>query len=128
MIYDKLKKNLNNIIQIKNKVIIHFVRGPFVEIKGNTDAEYRIEFIDRVTGKVLYTGNIKNNMWSKCNIEYFVNWQIKIIVAVSPALAPPFATKYTMAAVVLPPIMRQLTSLAMLLRLQSLNFFLSSFI
>jgi autotransporter strand-loop-strand O-heptosyltransferase len=78
MIYDNLKKNLNNIIQIKNKVIIHFVRGPFVEIKGNTDAEYRIEFIDRDTGKVLYTGNIKNNMWSKCNIEYFVNWQIKI--------------------------------------------------
>ena len=78
MIYDKLKKNLNNIIQIKNKVIIHFVRGPFVEIKGNTNAEYRIEFIDRATGKVLYTGNIKNNMWSKCNIEYFVNWQIKI--------------------------------------------------
>ena len=78
MIYDNLKKNLNNIIQIKNKVIIHFVRGPFVEIKGNADAEYRIEFIDRTTGKVLYTGNIKNNMWSKCNIEYFVNWQIKI--------------------------------------------------
>jgi autotransporter strand-loop-strand O-heptosyltransferase len=78
MIYDNLKKNLNNIIQIKNKVIVHFVRGPFVEVKGNTNAEYRIEFIDRSTGKVIHTGNIKNNMWSKCNIEYFVNWQIKI--------------------------------------------------
>jgi autotransporter strand-loop-strand O-heptosyltransferase len=78
MIYDNLKKNLNNIIQIKNKVIIHFVRGPFVEIKGNTPADYRVEFIDKKTGHVKYVGNIKNNMWTKCSIEYFVEWQIKI--------------------------------------------------
>jgi autotransporter strand-loop-strand O-heptosyltransferase len=78
MIYDNLKKNLNNIVEPQNKVTIHFIRAPFVEIKGIKDAQYRIEFIDNKTGKNLYTGNIKNNMWTKCNIEYFVEWKVVI--------------------------------------------------
>jgi autotransporter strand-loop-strand O-heptosyltransferase len=78
MIYDNLKKNINNIAEVKNKVIIHFVRAPFVEIKGNKNADYRVEFIDNKTGRNLYTGNIKNNCWCKCNIEYFVEWKIVI--------------------------------------------------
>ena len=30
MIYDNLKKNKNNITQVKNKAIIYFVQGLFV--------------------------------------------------------------------------------------------------
>ena len=78
MIYDNLKKNKNNIVEAKNQVIIHFVRGPFVEIKGNKDAEYRIEFIDNKSGRNYYTTTIKNNMWTRCSIEYFIEWNIKI--------------------------------------------------
>ena len=75
MIYDNLKKNKNNIVEVKNKVIIHFVKGPYVEIKGNIDSEYTVKFIDNKTGKVHYSTNIKNNCWCKCSIEYFVEWK-----------------------------------------------------
>jgi len=78
MIYDNLKKNKNNIVEIANKVILHFVRGPFVEIKGPKDSEYKIEFIDKSTGKIMYASTIRNNMWTRCSIEYFVDWKIVI--------------------------------------------------
>jgi autotransporter strand-loop-strand O-heptosyltransferase len=78
MIYDNLKKNKNNIVEVKNKVIIHFVKGPYVEIKGSTNSEYKVEFIDNKTGKVYYSTTIKNNCWCKCSIEYFLDWKIKI--------------------------------------------------
>ena len=78
MIYNNLKKNKNNIVEVKNKVIIHFVKGPYVEIKGSTNSEYKVEFIDNKTGKVHYSTTIKNNCWCKCIIEYCVEWKIKI--------------------------------------------------
>jgi autotransporter strand-loop-strand O-heptosyltransferase len=78
MIYDNLNKNKNNIVEVKNEVIIHFVKGPYVEIKGNIDSEYTVKFIDNKTGKVHYSTNIKNNCWCKCSIEYFVEWKIVI--------------------------------------------------
>jgi autotransporter strand-loop-strand O-heptosyltransferase len=78
MIYDNLKKNINPIVNVENKVVIHFVRGPFVEIKGSKVAEYKVEFIDNDTGRIVYSNNIGNNCWCKCSIEYFVNWKINI--------------------------------------------------
>ena len=78
MIYDNLKKNKNNIVEVKNKVIIHFVKGPYVEIKGSTNSEYKVEFIDNKTNKIHYSTTIKNNCWCKCSIEYCVEWKIKI--------------------------------------------------
>jgi autotransporter strand-loop-strand O-heptosyltransferase len=78
MIYDNLVKNKNNKVDIENKVHYHFVKGPFVEIKGLKKAEYIVEFIDRETDKVLFKSTIGNNCWCKCNIEYFVNWKIVI--------------------------------------------------
>jgi autotransporter strand-loop-strand O-heptosyltransferase len=78
MIYDNLKKNINPIVNIENKVVIHFVRGPFVEIKGSKVAEYKVEFIDNNTGKIVYSTTVGNNCWCKCSIEYFVDWKINI--------------------------------------------------
>jgi len=78
MIYDNLKKNKNNIVEVQNKVIIHFVKGPYVEIKGSTNSEYKVEFIDNKTDKIYYSTTIKNNCWCKCSIEYCVEWKIKI--------------------------------------------------
>ena len=78
MIYNNLNKNLNNKVEVQNKIIIHFIRSPFVEVKGSKDAEYRIEFIDNKTGKNLYTGNIRNNMWTRCSMEYFIEWKVRV--------------------------------------------------
>jgi autotransporter strand-loop-strand O-heptosyltransferase len=78
MIYDNLKKNKNNIVEVKNKVIVHFVKSPYVEIKGSIDSNYTVKFIDNKTGKVHYSTNIKNNCWCRCSIEYFIEWKILI--------------------------------------------------
>jgi autotransporter strand-loop-strand O-heptosyltransferase len=78
MIYDNLVKNKRNIVEVQNKVTTHFVRGAFVEIKGPKVAQYKIEFRDNKTGKLHYSTEIKNNMWTKCSIEYFVDWKITI--------------------------------------------------
>jgi autotransporter strand-loop-strand O-heptosyltransferase len=78
MIYDNLKKNHNNIVEIKNKVLIHFVKGPFVEIKGPKKAKYKINFIDNNSDKIVFSSEIENNMWSRCSIEYFIDWRIEI--------------------------------------------------
>ena len=78
MIYDNLVKNNNPIREVQNKVIMHFVKGAFVEVKGPKSADYKIEFKDSESGVVHYVGEIKNNMWTRCSIEYFVKWKITI--------------------------------------------------
>ena len=78
MIYDNLKKNKKNKVDVQNKVIIHFVKGPFVEIKGPKNASYKVQFIDSKTGNIRYTSSIGNNCWCKCSIEYFIDWKIVI--------------------------------------------------
>jgi autotransporter strand-loop-strand O-heptosyltransferase len=78
MIYDNLVKNLNNKANIDNKVYFHFVRGAFLEIKGSRQAKYDIKFINNKNGRVLYTTSISTNMWTRCNLEYFIEWRIEI--------------------------------------------------
>jgi len=78
MIYDNIKKNKNNIVEKQNRVNIHFVNGPFVEVNGNKEADYKIEFIDGKTDEIYYTSYMKNNCWSRCNYQFFIDWKIKI--------------------------------------------------
>jgi len=78
MIYDNLVKNLNNKANIDNKVYFHFVRGAFVEIKGPKQSTYTVKFLDNKTGRILYTSDITTNMWTACNLQYFIEWKIEI--------------------------------------------------
>ena len=78
MIYDNLVKNKNNIMEIENKVIYHFVNGPYIEIKGNKSKTYLVKFIDKNTNKIVYETRIQNNMWTRCSVQYFVNWRIEV--------------------------------------------------
>ena len=56
MIYDNLVKNNNPIREVKNNVVIHFVKGPIVEVNGPKAADYKIEFKDSESGIVHYVG------------------------------------------------------------------------
>ncbi len=78
MIYDNLIKNINNKAVVQNKVFMHFVRGAFIEVKGNKQANYKVKFFNNKNGRLLYSSDISNNMWTKCNIEYFIEWRIEI--------------------------------------------------
>lgn len=78
MIYENLKRNINNITEVKNNVSVNFVKGAFVEIKGPYKAEYVVDFIDNRSGKRIFSTNIGNNCWTKCTHEYFIEWKIQI--------------------------------------------------
>jgi autotransporter strand-loop-strand O-heptosyltransferase len=78
MIYSDININKNNIIEIQNSLFINFIGGAFVEIRGNKPAEYHIKFINTKTNTIAYETTIKNNMWSRCSIEYQVDWKIEV--------------------------------------------------
>jgi hypothetical protein len=54
MIYDNLKKNTDNIKEVQNKVVIHFVKGACVEVKGLKQAQYKVDFINQKTNQIMY--------------------------------------------------------------------------
>ena len=78
MIYDKIKRNKNNIVDIKNKVLISFIKGPRIEILGSIEATYKVQFIDKKTNIVHFETELKTNHWAKSNLEYFTEWKILI--------------------------------------------------
>lgn len=72
-VYKKVQK-----IFAENKTFIHYVDGPFVEIKGQRDENYNVKFIDNSTQNVFYDVNIKNNNWARCGTKFFVDWKVQI--------------------------------------------------
>jgi autotransporter strand-loop-strand O-heptosyltransferase len=78
MIYDKLVKNKDNVRELTNRVIVSFVKGPFIEVKGNKEAEYKVQFINKKNGFVAFETMIKNNAWAKCSLEFFIDWEVKV--------------------------------------------------
>jgi len=62
----------------KNEIKISFIEGAKVEIVGNVEKEYSIDFIDNSNGKNIYSTKIKNGMWSSPSMRYFFNWKIVV--------------------------------------------------
>ncbi len=60
------------------RVNMNSIDGMFVEILGSTPKQYRVRFINKVTGKEEYVANIGNNCWAKCSIKYYVDWNIVV--------------------------------------------------
>lgn len=79
MIYDNIKRNKNNFVEARNTVHVSYIRGPKVEIIGNIEERYVIQFVNRKTNTIEFQTEIKNNEWAKCNFEYFVDWEIKVL-------------------------------------------------
>ena len=63
----------------RQKVIInqHFVDGPFLEIKGISDSDFKVQFLDE-KGSIYYENTIKSNCWVKLNRQYFTKWTTKV--------------------------------------------------
>lgn len=56
---------------------VHFVDGPFFELKGNSNKKYKVQFIDE-EGKVHYEDLLGCNMWIRLNRKYFTKWTCKV--------------------------------------------------
>jgi autotransporter strand-loop-strand O-heptosyltransferase len=80
-----LIKEYNNIQQLNippkegiNAINFHFIDGAFVEITGPEDKKYNIKCINRRTNQIIHDTTISNNMWTKTNIKYFIDWRIEV--------------------------------------------------
>jgi autotransporter strand-loop-strand O-heptosyltransferase len=61
-----------------NSINISYFEGPKVEILGDYDASYFVEFIDSKTNQVIHSKTITNNMWCVCSRKYYTDWIIKV--------------------------------------------------
>ena len=59
-----------------NNINVSYIDGPKVEIIGDEDKNYVIEFLNG--DELIHKSEIKNNMWTACGRKYFTNWTIKI--------------------------------------------------
>lgn len=73
-IYNKVKKN-----KISNSVFMNFIDGAFVEVKGNINKTYTVNFLDKKTSTIVHTSELKNNMWTKTNRKWLTDWKIEIM-------------------------------------------------
>jgi len=62
----------------QNTININYIDGPFVEILGDEDKEYFVEFINGDTDEVVHSSTISNNMWTNCSKKYYIPWVIRI--------------------------------------------------
>jgi autotransporter strand-loop-strand O-heptosyltransferase len=62
----------------KNTIYVNYIGKPKVEILGNLNKSYFVEFVDSSTGKIYHSETINNNMWVECGIEYYIPWSIRV--------------------------------------------------
>ena len=62
--------------KLDNEIIVTFLDGPRVEILGDNEQQYNVEFYE--DGVLVHQSNISNNNWTACSKKYYANWEIKI--------------------------------------------------
>jgi autotransporter strand-loop-strand O-heptosyltransferase len=77
--YENLKQLNLPTKKEKNRCVFNFINGAFVEVLGPESKKYVVKFYDKDKEKLIYENEITNNMWTRSNIQYFVNWNIKVI-------------------------------------------------
>jgi len=60
-----------------DKINVSYLEGPKVEINGDNDNSYEIEFLDE-NNTVVYNDTITSNMWTSCSRKYYTKWKIKV--------------------------------------------------
>ena len=59
------------------KITQHFVDGAFLEIKGISNSNFKVQFLDE-KGKIVYENIIKSNHWVKLNKQYYIKYTAKV--------------------------------------------------
>ena len=62
----------------QNTFNVNFVNGAFLEVLGPLEGEYNVKFINRKTNRIIHESTINNNMWTRTNIKYCVNWRVEV--------------------------------------------------
>lgn len=62
----------------QNTFNVNFVNGAFLEVVGPLEEEYVVKFINSKTKRVIHESTIGNNMWTRTNIKYCINWRVEV--------------------------------------------------
>ena len=57
---------------------ISYNDGAFVEILGNNNSTYEVNFFDKKTNRLIHSGFIKCNEWIRTSQKYYTEWYITI--------------------------------------------------
>lgn len=60
-----------------NTINVSYLEGPKVEILGDFEQSYFIEFLDD-NDFVVHSDTISNNMWTSCSRKYYTQWKIRV--------------------------------------------------
>ena len=63
-------------INANYKIYQHFIDGPFLEIKGNSNSDFKVEYYDG--DKCIYSNVVKCNSWVKLNRKWYTDWRVKV--------------------------------------------------
>lgn len=58
-------------------IVQYFIRQPFIEIQGDSQENFRVQFFDE-QGKIHYENILKCNSWVKLNRHYFTKWRTRV--------------------------------------------------
>jgi len=81
------KSNLGSInflpqIQKNNSILdninFNFINGATVEIKGDSNKNYIVKFINDDTKELIWQDSISSNMWTKTNRAFYTKWRLEI--------------------------------------------------
>jgi autotransporter strand-loop-strand O-heptosyltransferase len=77
--HERAYKELMKVPIRKQQVSItqHFVNQPFLEIKGNSDSDFLVQFLDE-KGSIYYQNTIKANHWVRLNRQWYTKWRTKV--------------------------------------------------
>lgn len=62
----------------QNTFNYNFIDGPFLEVVGPKQDTYTVTFTDTKNSKIIHQTEIKNNMWTRANLKYCVDWLIEV--------------------------------------------------
>ena len=57
---------------------LNFINNCTLEILGEKEGKFNVQFINQDNGKIVYETTITNNMWTKCTKQYFINYLVKV--------------------------------------------------
>ena len=75
-VVDFMKKHKKEDID-NNKISVYYVDGPKVEILGDEDRTYLVEFLDE-NDNTIHSHIMKNNHWTQCGRKYYTKWKIRV--------------------------------------------------
>ena len=75
-IVEFMEKNIESVTD-KNEISISYLDGPKVEIIGDEDRTYFVEFLNE-KDEVIHSHTMKNNHWVKCSRKYYTKWKIRV--------------------------------------------------